>query len=157
MADEPKSIQDGEPKALIPRPLGRGDSLLGLGDPVDLMRFRIPLSAFTIISDDWSDMSIEIRNLRKDIDIYIPYSEDKNSTGWDYQIVREPVNGECTMSNTFVEFTVRFKEPLVTLKKGADVPLLFLEFNGVNSQLERMFGMNILNPKAFHDGFFKYE
>lgn len=28
MADEPKSIQDGEPKALIPRPLGRGDSLV---------------------------------------------------------------------------------------------------------------------------------
>ncbi len=131
--------------------------VLGMGDPVDIMRFRMPISTFTIISDDWSDMSIEIRNIKKDIDIFIPYSEDKNSTGWDYQIVREPVNGECTMSNTFVEFTVRFKEPLVTLKKGADVPLLFLEFNGVNSQLERMFGMNILNPRAFHDGFFKYE
>lgn len=131
--------------------------VLGMGDPVDVMRFRMPVSAFTIISDDWSDMSIEIRNLRKDIDIYIPYSEDKNSTGWDYQIVREPEDGKSNMNNTFVEFTVRFKEPLVTLKKGADVPSLFLKFNGVNSQLDRMFGMNILNPKAFHDGFFKYE
>lgn len=131
--------------------------VFGMGDPVDIMKFRMPISTFTIISDDWSDMSIEICNIKKDIDIHISYSEDKKSTGWDYQIVREPVNGEINMNNTFVEFTVRFKEPLVTLKKGSDVPSLFLKFNGVNSQLDRMFGMNILNPKDFHDGFFKYE
>ena len=131
--------------------------VFGMGDPVDIMKFRMPLSTFTIISDDWSDMIIEVRNMKKDIYINIPYSEDKKSTGWDYQIVREPVNGESNMNNTFVEFTVRFKEPLVTLKKGSEVPSLFLKFNGVNSQLDRMFGMNILNPKDFHDGFFKYE
>lgn len=132
-------------------------SVIGMGDATDIMKFRMPLSTFTIISDDWTDMSIEICNLTKDIDILIPYSEDKKSTGWNYEIVRVPEDGEYNMNNTFVEFTVRFKEPLVTLKKGADIPSLFLKFNGVNSQLERMFGMNILNTEEFRKGFFNYE
>lgn len=127
--------------------------VLGLGNPIDVMTFRLPLSYFTIISDDFSEMILEFSNTQKNIEVQIPYSNNSKTTGWDYEIVREG-SDEFNMKNTFVEFTVHFEEPIIGIEKDEDPPSLFMTFKGVNNQLERMLGMNILTPAAFEKGFF---
>lgn len=129
---------------------------LGMGDSVDVMTFQVPISNFTFITDDLSDMKIEICNISEGIDVIIPYSENKNERGWNYEIVRTAKgDAAANMSNIFIKFKVLFPEPPVTIKKGNKIPTLFFKFNGINNQLERLYNMNVIDQNAFNTGFFK--
>ena len=128
--------------------------VFGLGNPVDVMTFDVPLSYFTFINSDLSDMVISIFDAKKSIDIEIPYNENQSETGWDYEIIRNDLSN-YNMDNTVVRISIHFEEPLVTLKKNDAIPPLFLSFSGTNVQLERIFNLEILTPKDFEKGFFK--
>ena len=127
--------------------------VLGLGNPVDVMTFDVPLSYFTFINSDISDMVISIFDAKKTIKIEIPYNENQYETGWDYEIVRTDLDN-YNMDNTVVRISVHFEEPLVALEKNEAIPSLFLSFSGTNVQLERIFNLEILTPKDFEKGFF---
>lgn len=135
--------------------------VMGIGNDIDELVFSLPLSFFTMVEEDFSEMKLHINDRNSFFDIVIPYADTENTLpSWSYRIVRpEGVDSsEWNMYNTTIEFTVNTKGHMVELKKGEEIPSIYFTFESDNNQLERKmpFSFDVKSLEALKKGFFKF-